>query len=177
MSDTTTSVSGVSAGDTLVFSPASSNHVAGPTITATAGSGTMEWQFQASNAQLDHLMGMTQSYTVADQNNANVSQTVSVSVAGAGNDQFVFTAGVGADTMLNFTTITNAQGHYAGDTIELNNFSGVSGVSDVLAHLSADSHGNAVVDLGNHDSITFQGLSVGSVQANAMNIFIVHSGA
>jgi Ca2+-binding RTX toxin-like protein len=117
-------------------------------------------------------MGMTQSYTVADQN-ANVSQTVAVSVGGAGNDQFTFGAGVGADTMLNFSTITNAQGHYAGDTVELNNFTAITSVSDVLAHLSADSHGNAMVDLGNHDSITFQGVSVAVIQANASHIFQV----
>jgi hypothetical protein len=77
--------------------------------------------------------------------------------------------------MLNFSTTSNAQGHYAGDTIELDNFSGITSVSDVLHNLSADSHGNAVVALDSHDSITFQGLSVASVQANAMNIFIVHS--
>jgi hypothetical protein len=174
MNDDATSVSGINSGDALTITAANSNSDAGSTVTATAGAGTIEWQFQASNAQLDHLMGLTQTYTVAEQNNPAISQTVAVSVAGAGNDQFVFTTGVGADSMLNFTTITNAQGHYAGDTIELNNFSGVTGVSDVLAHLSADSHGNAVVDLGNHDSITFQGLSVASIQANAMNIFTVH---
>jgi hypothetical protein len=171
MSDETNSVSGVSAADTLTVTAAGTNPVTGPTVTATAGAGTIEWQFEASNAQLDHLMGITQSYTVTDQNNSAVSQTVAVSVGGAGNDQFTFSAGVGADTMLNFSTISNAQGHYAGDTIELNNFTDITSVSAVLAHLSADSHGNAVVDLGNHDSITFQGVSVAVIQANASHIF------
>jgi hypothetical protein len=83
---------------------------------------------------------------------------------------------VGADAMLNFSTITNAQGHYAGDTIDISAFSNITSTADVLAHLSADSHGNAVVQLDSHDSITFQGLNVTSVQNNAMNMFIVHSG-
>jgi hypothetical protein len=118
-------------------------------------------------------MGMTQSFTLADQNNPAVSQTVAVSVGGNDNDQFVFHAGVGADTMVNFSTLTTAQGAYAGDTIELANFTGITSPSDVLNHLSADGHGNAVVDLGNHDSITFQGLSVAQIQANASHIFHV----
>ena len=100
MSDATTAVSGVNATDTLVVSPNGQNSLG--TVTATAGNGSVEWQFQATNAQLDHLMGLTQSYSVADQNNANVSQTVSVSVGGNGNDQFVFHQGVGADAMVNF---------------------------------------------------------------------------
>jgi hypothetical protein len=175
MSDTTIAVSGVSATDTLVVSPNGQNSLG--TMTATAGNGTVEWQFQASNAQLDHLMGMTQSYSVADQNNANVSQTIAVSVGGNGNDQFVFHAGMGADDMINFSTLTApAQGqtaaHYVGDTVNLASFN-FNSVADVLTHLGADSHGNAAVDLGNHDSLTFQGLSVAQIQANASHIFQV----
>jgi hypothetical protein len=170
MSDATTAVSGVNATDTLTVTPPQN---ALGTVSATAGNGTVEWQFQATNAQLDHLMGLTQSFTVADTNNANVSQTVAVSVGGNGNDQFVFHAGVGADTMVNFSTLTTAQGTYAGDTIALEQFNGIASVADVLTHLGADSHGNAVVDLGNHDSITFQGLSVAQIQANASHIFQV----
>jgi len=170
MSDATTAVSGVNAADTLTVTPPAN---AIGSVTATAGNGTVGWQFEATNAQLDHLMGMTQSFTVADQNNPAVSQAVAVSVGGNGNDQFVFHAGVGADTMVNFSTLATAQGAYAGDTIELANFTGIASPSDVLAHLSADSHGNAVVDLGNHDSITFQGLSVAQIQANASHIFHV----
>jgi hypothetical protein len=170
MSDAIAKVSGVGATDTLTVAPPAN---AIGTVTAAAGNGTVEWQFQASNAQLDHLMGLTQSFTVHDQANSAVAQTVAVSVGGNGNDQFVFHAGVGADTMVNFSTLAAAQGAYAGDTIELANFTGITSPSDVLAHLSADSHGNAVVDLGNHDSITFQGLSVAQIQANASHIFHV----
>ena len=170
MSDATAKVTGVSATDTLTVTPPAN---AIGSVNATAGNGTVGWQFEATNAQLDHLMGLTQSFTVTDSHNAAVSQTLAVSVGGNGNDQFVFHAGVGADTMVNFSMLTTAQGAYAGDTIELANFTGITSPSDVLTHLAADSHGNAVVDLGNHDSITFQGLSVAQIQANASHIFQV----
>ena len=62
-----------------------------------------------------------------------------------------------------------------GDTIELDNFSNIQSVTDVLQHLSTDTHGNAVVDLGNHDSITFQGINAATIQANALHMFVLHS--
>ncbi len=173
MTDQTTSVGGFSAGDALTVTAVGTGLLGA--VTATAGSGSVEWQFQATNAQLDHLMGLTQSYTVAEQNNPSVAQTVSVSVGGAGNDQFVFGNNVGADTMLNFSTITNAQGHYAGDTIDISAFSNIQTQAELLQQLSTDTHGNAVVTLDSHDSITFQGLSAAQIQANAMNIFLLHS--
>ena len=168
-----TSVSGVHSGDALTVTPAESNPLG--TVTAVAGDGVIDWQFAASNAQLDHLMAVTQSYTVSDSSNPGVAQTVAVSIGGLGNDQFVFKPGVGADTMVNFPTASNSQGSYVGDTIELDNFSNIQSVHDVLQHLSTDAHGNAVVDLGNHDSITFQGISAATVTANAMHMFVLHS--
>ena len=168
MSDETTALTGVNATDTLTVAPTTQNALG--TVSATAGNGAAEWQFAATDAQLDHLMGMTQSYTVTDANNPAVSQTLAVSIGGNGNDQFVFNPGVGADTMVNFSTLSTSTG-YAGDTIELEHFASIASVSDVLAHLGADSHGNAVVDLGNHDSITFQGMSVAALQANAAHMF------
>jgi hypothetical protein len=173
VTDETTSVSGVHSGDALTVTPAGSNSLG--TVTAVAGAGAIEWQFAASNAQLDHLMALTQSYTVSDSSNPGVAQTVAVSVGGLGHDQFVFNPGVGADTMVNFPTGSNSQGGYVGDTIELDNFSNIQSVTDVLQHLSTDTHGNAVVDLGNHDSITFQGINAATIQANAMHMFILHS--
>ena len=87
----------------------------------------------------------------------------------------IFHPGIGADTMVNFSTISNSQGNYVGDTIELDKFSNIHSISDVLHHLSTDAHGNAVVDLGHHDSITFQGINAATIQANAMHMFILHS--
>ena len=139
MSDATAPVDGVNAGDTLMVLANSQNPQG--TVTATAGNGTVEWQFQATNAQLDQLMGQTQNFTLHDQNNANASQTVSVSVGGPGNDQFTFDTHTGADTMLNFSTTTNAQGQYVGDHIDITAFNNITTTADVLANLSADSHG------------------------------------
>ena len=173
LTDETTSVSGVHAGDALTVTPADSNSLG--MVTAAAGNGTVEWQFAASNAQLDHLMGLTQTYTVSDASNPAVAQTIAVSIGGLGHDQFVFHPGVGADTMVNFSTVSNSQGIYVGDTIELDKFSNIHSVSDVLHNLSTDAHGNAVVDLGNHDSITFQGINAATIQANAMHMFVLHS--
>ncbi len=173
LTDETTSVSGVHAGDALTVTPAGSHSLG--IVTAAAGNGTVEWQFAASNAQLDHLMGLTQTYTVSDASNPAVAQTIAVSIGGLGHDQFVFHPGVGADTMVNFSTISNSQGNYVGDTIELDKFSNIHSISDVLHNLSTDAHGNAVVDLGNHDSITFQGINAATIQANAMHMFVLHS--
>jgi VCBS repeat-containing protein len=173
LTDQITSASGVHAGDVLTVTAADSNSLG--TVTAAAGTGAIEWQFAASNAQLDHLMGLTQTYTVSDASNPAVVQTVAVSIGGFGHDQFVFNPGVGADTMVNFSTVSNSQGIYVGDTVELDKFSNIHSVSDVLHNLSTDVHGNAVVDLGNHDSITFQGINAATIQANAMHMFVLHS--
>jgi hypothetical protein len=173
LTDETTSVSGVREGDALTVTAADSNSLG--TVTAAAGTGTIEWQFAASNAQLDHLMGLTQTYTVSDASNPAVVQTLAVSIGGLGHDQFVFNPGVGADTMVNFSAVSNSHGTYVGDTVELDNFSKIQSVSDVLHNLSTDAHGNAVVDLGNHDSITFQGINAATIQANAMHMFVLHS--
>jgi hypothetical protein len=173
LTDETTSVSGVHAGDALTVTPTDSNSLG--TVSAAAGTGSIEWQFAASNAQLDHLMGLTQTYAVSDANDAAVTQTVAVSIGGLGHDQFVFNPGVGADTMVNFNTVSNSRGTYVGDSVELDNFSNIQSVSDVLHNLSTDAHGNAVVDLGNHDSITFQGINAATIQANAMHMFVLHS--
>jgi VCBS repeat-containing protein len=173
LTDETTSVSGVHAGDALTVTPADSNSLG--MVTAAAGTGTVEWQFAASNALLDHLIGLTQTYTVSDASHPAVAQTVAVSIGGLGHDQFVFHPGVGADTMVNFSTVSNSQGNYVGDTIELDKFSNIHSISDVLQKLSTDAHGNAVVDLGNHDSITFQGINAATIQANAMHMFVLHS--
>jgi hypothetical protein len=75
--------------------------------------------------------------------------------------------------MVNFSTASPGT-TYVGDTIELDNFNGIGSVSDVLNHLSTDSHNNAVVNLGGGDSITFQGISAAVIQANAAHLFTFH---
>ena len=103
---------------------------------------------------------MTQSYnvTVADAQNPaeNVSQTVSVTVGGIGNNSFVFAPGVGADTITNFSPQQ--------DTLELNNFVNAQTAQELQALITTDAHGDAVIDLGHNDSITLAGVTDAQLQ-------------
>jgi hypothetical protein len=172
--DQTDPMAGVQSGDTLSVA-ANGNGYLGTLTAAPTAAGTFEWHFTATNNQLDHLTAQTQTYTVTDQTHS-ASQLVSVSIGGSGNDQFIFNANSnhpGADVMVNFSTASPGT-TYVGDTIELDNFNGIGSVSDVLNHLSTDSHNNAVVNLGGGDSITFQGISAAVIQANAAHLFTFH---
>ena len=81
---------------------------------------SVAFELNLGNDQINFTPGqaLTQSYSVSlvdPQNSAaNLAQTVSVSIGGPGNDNFVFHPGVGADTITNFNL------HQ--DTIELDNF-------------------------------------------------------
>ena len=101
---------------------------------------------------------MTQSYDVAVKEGATtvLHQTVSVSVGSSSADDFVFAPGVGAGTILNF----DAQ-H---DTIDLSHFENIHSVQQLASMTTTNAHGDAVIDLGNHDSITIAGLSATQLQ-------------
>ncbi|HML08965.1 MAG TPA: hypothetical protein VK430_12670 [Xanthobacteraceae bacterium] len=73
----------------------------------------------------------------------------SVSVGGPGNDNFVFHPGIGADTIVNF----NAQA----DSIELDHFANVQTLQQLESLITANAHGDAVINLGHNDSITLPG--------------------
>ena len=113
---------------------------------------------------------MTQSYNVRltdAQNPAeNVNQTVSVSISGPGNDNFVFEPGIGADAIVNF----NPQN----DTIELDHFANIHNVQELAAAITTDTHGNAVLELGHGDSITIPGLT-SLQQANLQSLVHLHA--
>jgi Ca2+-binding RTX toxin-like protein len=96
------------------------------------------------------------SVTNAQNAEANVNQMVSVSVGGPGNDNFVFKPGIGADTIVNFNPHN--------DTIELDHFANVQSVQELASLITADVHGNAVIDLGNHDSITLANTTSAQLQ-------------
>jgi hypothetical protein len=108
----------------------------------------------------------TQSYnvTVADAQNpaANSEQTVSVSVGGPGNDNFVFAPGIGADTITNF----NVQQ----DTLALDHFANVQSVQELQALITSDAHGDAVINLGHNDSVTLAGVTDTQLQQ------VIHAG-
>ena len=78
------------------------------------------------------------------------NQTLSVSVGGPGNDNFVFQPGIGAETVTNF----NPQA----DTIELDNFANAQSMQELASLITTDSHGNAVIELGHGNSITLPGM-------------------
>jgi hypothetical protein len=111
--------------------------------------------FDFSNDQI-HIapdQTLTQSYDVslidAQNSSGNVSQTVSVSIGGAGHDQFVFTPGVGADTITNL----NPQQ----DTIELDHFTNAQTIQELQSLITTDAHDDAVINLDHNDSITVAG--------------------
>ena len=85
---------------------------------------------------------LTQSYNVqvtdAQRPADNVNQTVSVSIGGPGNDNFVFAPGVGADTIINFNPTA--------DTIELDHFANLQNTQQLAALIATDAHGDAVIE-------------------------------
>ena len=126
------------------------------------GSVSVGFNFMATDDQINLAPGetLTQSYniTLADAQNpaASQSQTVSVTIGGAGNDNFVFAPGVGADTVTNF----NPQQ----DTLSFEHFTQAQTVQELQTLITADTHGNAVLDLGNHNSITFANTTTAQLQ-------------
>ena len=80
-----------------------------------------------------------------------VAIAASVSIGGPGNDNFVFNPGIGPETIVNF----NPQ-H---DTVELDHFTNAQATQQLESIMVADPHGDAVLELGHHDSITFAGVA------------------
>lgn len=113
--------------------------------------------------------------TTTDGTNSTATQSVTVTIAGAGNDAFVFHPGVGSDTVVRAT---------AADTIELDGFSSVTS-NKQLASLLADAqagepqslfqtaHGghDTLINLANHDVITLTNVPLSALHASD---FIVH---
>jgi hypothetical protein len=165
--DGSISLSGSGPNDTISESvtPQGSNYIGSFSVdlpTDNNGTTTVGYGFQLGSAPANLSAGetLTQSYSVsiADAQDSAVSQsqTISVSIGGSGADNFVFTPGLGADTIANF----NVQQ----DTIELDHFADVQTTQELQSLLSADAHGNAVIDLGHNDSITLQGVSTQQLQ-------------
>ena len=112
----------------------------------------MAFSFNTNGAHISSAV--TQSYVVAVSEGSNtiLHETVSVSVGTTHSDNFVFTPGIGADTIINF----NALG---GDTIDLTHFTNITTVAQLQAATTTDAHGDEVINLGNHDSITIAGMN------------------
>jgi hypothetical protein len=142
-------------------------HLTTGAVTESGGTASIDYGFTLGNDQINVASGqtVTQSYQISltDAQNpaANATQTVAVTIGGAGNDNFVFAPGVGHDTVLNF----NAQQ----DTVELDHFANAQTVQELQSLITADTHGNAVLDLGNHDSITFLNTTQAQLQQAVQN--------
>jgi hypothetical protein len=137
-------------------------------LSLSAGNAAVDWVFSLANDQIN--LGTaeteTQSYvvSVADPQNpaTDVNQTVSVSMGGPGNDNFVFAPGIGADTIANFDP--------QHDTIELDHFGNAQTVAELQSLITSDAHGNAVIDLSHTDSITLPGMSPAELHAALQNV-------
>jgi hypothetical protein len=114
---------------------------------------------------------VTHSYdNVAVPNPQNTSQTTtgttSASVGGPGNDNFVFQPGIGADTIVNFQP--------QADTIELDHFANLQNVQQLAPLITSDAHGDALIGLGQGDSITLPGVASSYLHAHLQSL--VHLG-
>ena len=76
----------------------------------------------------------------------------------SGADLFVFAQPIGRDTVHNFDT--------AHDQIDLIGYAGLTGFADVQAHLANDAAGNAVLTLGDGQSITLSGVDAAMLTAS-----------
>jgi hypothetical protein len=94
--------------------------------------------------------------TEGQQSASQPEQNASVAIGGPNGDHFVFTPGIGSETVTNF----NMQQ----DTIELDQFVNAQTVQELQSLITNDVHGDAVINLGNHDSITLPGVSADQLQ-------------
>ena len=148
-------------------------------VTTANGQNSAAWHFNFESNPV--AATVSQSYEVAvanhhaDGTTSTATQPVTVTIAGPGNDAFVFHPGVGEDTIVNATST---------DTIELDGFSSVTS-NHQLASLLADAqagvsqslfqttHGghDTSINLGNHDVLTLANIPLGALHASD---FIVH---
>jgi hypothetical protein len=140
---------------TTTLTPDGANYIGNFSVreeTTSHNTASVAFSFNTNGAHISSAV--TQSYVVAVSEGSNtiLHETVSVSVGTTHSDNFVFTPGIGADTIINF----NASG---GDTIDLTHFTNITTVAQLQAATTTDAHGDEVINLGNHDSITIAGMN------------------
>jgi VCBS repeat-containing protein len=148
-------------------------------VTAANGQDTVGWHFNFDAPAVTKTA--TQSYDVmvtdhhTDGTNSAITQPVTVTIAGPGNDGFVFHPGVGTDVIVNATSA---------NTIELDGFSSVTSHSQLASLLAEAQAGQSqsmfqsengghdtLINLGNHDSITLTNVHLADLHASN---FIIH---
>jgi hypothetical protein len=139
-------------------------------VTESNGIATVDFAFTPGSDQINLASGqtLTQSYDigVSGQSGVSVSQTVSISIGGPGNDNFVFAPGIGTDTIVNF----NPQN----DTVELDGFANVQTTQQLAVAITSDVHGDAVIELGHGDSVTLPGVTASYLQAHLQSLVHLH---
>jgi hypothetical protein len=140
-------------------------------LSKSNGTASLGFHFDLGSDQINFSPGqaLTQSYgvSIADAQNPamNVNQTVSVTVGGPGGDNFVFKPGIGLDTIVNFDPTH--------DTIELDHFANIQSVQQLESLITSDAHGDAVIALGHHDSITVAGVTAAHLQQAAQSGHVI----
>jgi hypothetical protein len=135
------------------------------TLTLRDGCETATFNFDDFDGKL-HIADVDGNTVITDPAVSTVASTSSVSVGGPGNDTFVFSPGVGAETISNF----NPQA----DTIELDHFASVQNTQQLAAAITADPHGDAVIELGHGDSVTIPGVSVSYLEQHLQSLVHLH---
>jgi hypothetical protein len=149
---------------TTTFIPDGANYIGTFSVqpeTSSNGQASVAFNFNPGSAHIPSGSPVTQSYDVAVSEGANtiLRETVSVSIGSSRSDTFVFNPGIGADTIVNF----NAAG---GDMIDLSHFTNFTTVQQLQAVTTSDGHGDTVIDLGNHDSVTIAGMNIAGMNAS-----------
>jgi hypothetical protein len=164
VSDVVTASPDIGSGDSFSESvtPGGANCVGSVSVAQDSDGRSFDFGFALGKDQIGLAPGQTldQSYDVsindAQNPGADVSQKVSVSIGGPGSDNFVFTTGMGADSIVNFDPQQ--------DTIELDHFASAQTVQQLQSLVTSDVHGDAVINLGHSDSITLSGVTTSELQ-------------
>jgi Legume lectin domain len=140
-------------------------------VTQSNGAASLGFHFDLGDDQINLAPGqtLTQSYgiNITDAQNPamNVTQTVAVTVGGPENDNFVFKPSIGADTIMGFNQTS--------DTIELDHFANAQNLQQLESLITSDAHGDAVIALGNHDSITVAGVNAAQLHQLAQSGHVI----
>jgi aryl-phospho-beta-D-glucosidase BglC (GH1 family)/20S proteasome alpha/beta subunit len=143
-------------------------------VNTANGQDSVGWHFNFDSGPV--AATVTQSYDVAvtdnhaDGTHSSATQSVSVTIAGPGNDAFVFHPGAGSETIVNAGSA---------DTFELDGFSSVTNSNQLAQLLSEAQAGHpqslfatanvghdTVINLGNHDSITLTNVQLADLHAS-----------
>jgi hypothetical protein len=141
-------------------------------VSELKGGASVAWEFNLGNDQIDLAPGqtITQSYAVSLTDMGSkavaINETVSVSIGGPGNDNFVFHPGIGADTIANF----NPQA----DTIALEHFAEAQSMRQLSSLISSDVLGDATIQLGHGDNIVLPGVTASYLEAHLQSLVHLH---